>query len=476
MKIALVSSEVVPFSKTGGLADVCGALPKALGSLGHEVVVITPLYGMTDKGKFRIEQRQAGEGKTWASEAIQGVRTYFIENNLYYDREGLYGTAAGDYSDNAERFAFFSRSALALLKQLGFAPEVLHGHDWQSGLIPAYLRTLYGRDAFFGRTKTAFTIHNLAYQGRFPTTAFPLTGLPEQTFTPEGLEYYGDMNYLKAGLVYSDVLTTVSPRYAQEIQTREFGCGLEGVLQHRRGNLFGILNGIDYSEWNPESDVFLPLRYGPRSLQGKAEAKRALQGEKGLSREERVPLVGMISRLADQKGFDLLDQAADAMLSLGVQLAILGTGDQKYQDLLARLKKEHPGQVSLTLGFDNTLAHKIYAGSDLFLMPSRYEPCGLGQMIALKYGTVPVVRETGGLADSIQDADKSPKGNGFSFQNYEAKALVDTLSRAVAAFRQRERWPRLVQRAMACDFSWAAAARKYAKVFENISKGNRRNA
>ena len=466
MKIALVSSEVVPFSKTGGLADVCGALPKALGSLGHEVVVITPLYGMTDKGKFRIEQRQAGEGKTWASETIQGVRTYFIENNLYYDREGLYGTAAGDYSDNAERFAFFSRSALALLKLLGFAPEVLHSHDWQSGLIPAYLRTLYGRDAFFGHTKTTFTIHNLAYQGRFPTTAFPLTGLPEQVFTPEGLEYYGDMNYLKAGLVYSDILTTVSPRYAQEIQTREFGCGLEGVLQHRRGNLFGILNGIDYSEWNPENDVFLPLRYGPRSLQGKAEAKRALQGEQGLSREERVPLVGMISRLADQKGFDLVAQAADAMLSLGVQLAILGTGDQKYQDLLARLKKEHPGQVSLTLGFDNTLAHKIYAGSDLFLMPSRYEPCGLGQMIALKYGTVPVVRETGGLADSIQDADKSPEGNGFSFQNHEAKALVDTLSRSVTAFRQRERWARLVQRAMACDFSWEAAARKYIQIFE----------
>jgi starch synthase len=466
MKIALVSSEVVPFSKTGGLADVCGALPKALGSLGHEVVVITPLYGMTDKGKFRIEQRQAGEGKTWASEAIQGVRTYFIENNLYYDREELYGTAAGDYSDNAERFAFFSRSALALLKQLEFAPEVLHGHDWQSGLIPAYLRTLYGRDAFFGRTKTAFTIHNLAYQGRFPATAFPLTGLPEQAFTPEGLEYYGDMNYLKAGLVFSDVLTTVSPRYAQEIQTREFGCGLEGVLQHRRGNLFGILNGIDYSEWNPESDIFLPLRYGPRSLQGKAEAKRALQGEKGLSREERVPLVGMISRLADQKGFDLLAQAAEAMLSLGVQFAILGTGEQKYQDLLARLKKEHPGQVSLTLGFDNILAHKIYAGSDLFLMPSRYEPCGLGQMIALKYGTVPVVRETGGLTDSIQDADKSPEGNGFSFQNYEAKALVDTLSRAVAAYHQGERWARLVQRAMACDFSWEASARKYIQIFE----------
>lgn len=470
MKIALAASEVVPFSKTGGLADVCGALPKALASLGHEVVVITPRYGSTDAVKHKLEKKKVGASSVFTSEAIPGARTYFIENSLYYEREGLYGTAGGDYPDNAERFAFFSRTALALLKQLGFEPDVIHCHDWQTGLIPAYLSTLYGKDAFFARTKSAFTIHNLAYQGRFPASDFPLTGLPERTFSPEGLEFFGDVNFLKSGLVYSDVLTTVSPRYAQEIQTPEFGCGLEGVLQHRRKDLHGILNGIDYSEWNPESDAFLPLRYGPGSLQGKAEVKRTLQQEKGLTPGGRTPLVGIISRLADQKGFDLVAQVIGPILSLGFQFVILGTGDQKYQDLLARLQKDHPGRVSLTLAFDNTLAHKIYAGSDLFLMPSRYEPCGLGQMIALKYGTIPVVRETGGLADSIHDADREADGNGFSFRAYEPKALVEALSRAVAAFQQAERWGRLVERAMACDFSWQASAKRYIQIFEQVQK------
>jgi len=470
MRVALISSEVVPFSKTGGLADVCGALPKAWVGLGHEVVVLTPLYGSIDHNRFKIEKRKAGETAVWMSEAIPGVRTYFIENNLYYDRQGLYGTTAGDYSDNAERFTFFARSALALLKQLGFVPDVIHGHDWQSGLIPAYLRTLYRGDAFYRETKAVFTIHNLAYQGRFPQTAFHLTGLPEQAFTPEGVEYYGEVNFLKAGLVYADVLTTVSPRYAEEIQTPDFGCGLEGVLRHRREDLFGLLNGIDYSEWNPECDPFLPAKFSSRSLAGKAEAKRTLQEEKGLSTEGRAPLVGMISRLADQKGFDLLAHALGPILSLGVQFILLGSGDQKYHDLLAKLQADHPDRVSLTLGFNDPLAHRIYAGSDLFLMPSRYEPCGLGQMIALKYGTIPVVRETGGLADTIRDVDRDSKGNGFSFLAYEAKALIEALSRAVQAYHQRETWALLVQRAMACDFSWEASARQYLRIFERAKE------
>jgi starch synthase len=406
------------------------------------------------------------------------VPVYFLAQDHYYDRPGLYGTAEGDFSDNCERFVFLGRAALAALPGLGFVPHVIHVHDWQTGLVPAYLETLYRDDPASRDIATVFTIHNLAYQGLFWHYDLPLTGLGWDLFTPAGVEFYGKISFLKAGLVFADVLTTVSPTYAREIQTAAFGEGLEGVLQERSADLVGILNGLDYEVWNPATDGDLPKRFGPDEFGGKAECKAALRAEMGLQDRGRgAPLVGVVSRLADQKGLDLVAAVVPPLVAAGGQLALLGAGDERYERLFADLAEAHPDAVAVKLGFSAGLARRIYAGSDLFLMPSRYEPCGLGQLIALRYGTIPVVRRTGGLADTIVEWDPGAgTGTGFLFDALTPEACQAALTRALQAYDEPTSWRRLVRNAMAEDFSWEASAQKYVTAYRKAMKKARRHA
>jgi starch synthase len=480
LKILFVASEVVPFAKTGGLADVVGSLPIALMKLGCEVAVVLPKYKVIspEKYKLRLEvkgmQVPMGMGEVDAN--ILSTRlgnshgmVYLVEADRYFDREGFYGTPEGDYHDNAERFAFFSRAVLEMLKALNWYPDVLHLHDWQTGLVAPYLETLYRTQPHFEHMKTLFTIHNMAYQGTFPKYMLPMTGLNWGEFRPDKLEFYDQVNYLKAGLVYSTALNTVSPTYAKEIQTDEFGYGLQGVLQSRAKDLHGILNGIDYGEWNPGTDKEIPAQYTPKNIDHKQAAKRQLLKETGLKFDEDTPVIGLVSRLADQKGLDLIAGIVNEMLSENAQFVVQGLGDARYHALFQELRDQFPDKFSLNLKFDNRLAKLIYAGSDLFLMPSRFEPCGLGQLIALKYGTVPIVRKTGGLADTIENLSlDGKKGTGFVFENYLTEDLLATVRRALEAYHQPKIWEGLVQRGMQQDFSWDASAQKYLELYRQI--------
>ncbi|MGB4704395.1 MAG: glycogen synthase GlgA [Candidatus Saccharicenans sp.] len=479
MKVVFLTPEMAPLAKTGGLADVTGALPKYLSRFPEiEVAAVMPLYREVRKKNFALEQvfpqleaRWPGQEKSFSvfEYRAEGFRVYLIDNPYYFDRDYLYGTPEGDYPDNGERFAFFSLAALETLRALSFRPDIIHAHDWQSALSFAYLRAVPGGDDFFCPTRLLFTIHNLAYQGLFPREILERVGLPASLFNPEDLEFYGKVNYLKAGLFYSDAISTVSPSYSREIQTPEFGCGLEGVLRKRSDRLFGILNGIDYHEWNPETDPALSAHYSKDNPTGKSVCRMELLRRFNFPADSTWPVVGMVSRLAGQKGFDLLVKSLDELLKKEAFLIILGTGESGIQNLLLEAQKKYPDRLGLKIAFDDRLARLIYAGSDYFLIPSRYEPCGLTQMYSLRYGTVPVVRSTGGLKDTVFEFDPATlKGNGFLFEDYQPEALVSAVSRALAFYRREPFWSKLILNGMECDFSWEKSAAEYLHLYRRM--------
>lgn len=463
MRVLLVSSEVAPYAKTGGLADVSGSLPVALAEHGVEMAVATPLYQMTGlKAKVSVplgSHQQEAQLVELVAPLGEGVTTFFIKCGDFFDRPALYG-----YPDEAERYILFCRGVLELLKdpKVNWRPDLIHCNDWQTGLIPVYLKTVYASDPFCQDVATVFTIHNLAYQGVFPAETMVTAGLDWSLFNYEQLEFYGQVNFLKAGIVFSDIVTTVSPCYAQEIQTAEYGEGLDGVLSHRREFLEGILNGIDTHYWNPEQDKLLAHQYSvDGAVKGKRDNKGALQEEMGLPRSDD-PLFAAVTRISEQKGLEILAQALERVLLENVQVVLLGSGEPRLEAMLRNLLANHPGKIAIKFGFDERLAHRIYAGADFFLMPSRYEPCGLGQMIALRYGALPVVRATGGLADTVVDLTRQPRdGNGFSFEEFSAEALADAMHRAIQDYAKRETFASHVARAMRQDFSWRSSASRY---------------
>lgn len=480
MEVVFVASEMIPFATTGGLGDVIGSLPKEIAKLGHRVSVFLPKYKKIFKKALDLELLMEGIHVPLGSEVEMGsifgsrygdVRLFFVEHSEYFGRDELYGTPMGDYPDNDRRFTFFQRAVVEGLKRLKIKPDVIHCHDWQSGLIPVYLKTLYQGDSFFKKTKTVFTIHNLAYQGNFPPDSIPVTGLSWDEFKFERLEFYGKISFLKGGLVYSDALTTVSERYAQEIQTQGFGCGLEAVLARRKSDLYGIVNGIDPDEWDASKDKDIEANFSIRNLKGKAACKRLLQAESGLTVDPSIPVFGFVGRLADQKGLDILAPVVEQMAKENWQLVLLGTGDDEYHKTFRILQKRHPKHLGLNITFDPQIAKRIYAGADFFLTPSRYEPCGLGPMIALRFGTVPIVRETGGLVDTVQEFDpKTSEGNGFIFSGYQSEDLFETMKQAVRIFQNERLWAKLVRNGMACDFSWARSARRYVEIYERVER------
>ncbi len=469
----MVSSEVSPWARSGGLADVLGALPQALAALGHQVAVVLPRYmHAADAPATRVIDVlpvPMGPGTidvaVWSMTATFGpgsVTHYFIENAALYGREGLYGDTHGEFGDNHRRFALLARAALEISRRL-FPADVFHGHDWQAGLLPVYLREHFSYDPEFAAAKTLLTIHNLGYQGLFPAAMLDDLGLGRHLFNPSQLEFWGQLNFLKAGMVFSDALNTVSRKYAEEIQTPEYGFGLDGLLRERKAVLSGILNGVDYERWNPATDKYLPAHYTPEDLNGKRECKRALLQEMGLP--ERLidrPVFGIVSRFAGQKGFDLIGEIAREVFQWDVGLVALGNGEARYEDLFRSLCAEFPDKVALRLGFNDALAHQIEAGSDMFLMPSHYEPCGLNQIYSLKYGTVPVVRATGGLDDTIDDS------TGFKFADYNGIALLSTIRNAALAWEDRDAWRARMVRGMNKDFSWAPSARAYSELYDRL--------
>ncbi len=469
MRILFVASEAVPFAKTGGLGDVAGSLPPALARLGHEVRVVIPRYGGIDPGAFGLKRATTVQVPlaSWqercdvlAGKTEGNVTVYFINKDIYFDRPGLYGTNRGDYPDNAERFIFFSRAVPELCRALRYRPDIIHCNDWQTGLVPLYIRKTPGK-----RPATVFTVHNLGYQGLFWHWDMRLTGLGWEEFTPEGIEFWGKISFLKAGLVSADVITTVSPTYAREIRTPEYGHGLEGVLANRSADLQGILNGIDFRSWDPARDRSLPAVYSAARPGGKQACRQALRERLDLPPAEG-PVLSLVSRIVEQKGIDILVEALPDILGLGCQVVILGTGDDGYRKALKKIAAEHPRQMRCHFHFDEQLARLFYAGSDIFLMPSQYEPCGLGQMIALRYGTVPVVRKTGGLADTVVDHDAgSGTATGFVFEEYSGIALAESVARAVRVFRNAREWARLMLAGMRQDFSWEHSAKEYVKLY-----------
>ncbi|HVJ05971.1 MAG TPA: glycogen synthase GlgA [Candidatus Saccharimonadales bacterium] len=476
MHVLFAASECVPFSKTGGLADVAGALPRAVAELGHQVTVYLPLYRQTrlKNPKTVIASITVPFDDRYRFCSVldggqqHGVQFYFIDYPPFYDRDALYGTPLGDYHDNPERFALYCRAVLEAAKILG-VPDVFHCHDWQTALIPVLLRTLYDEDPSFSNIPTVFTIHNMGYQGIFSPDTLPLLMLPWDLFTITKLEFFGKINFLKGALTYSDFITTVSRKYAQEIQTVEYGFGLEGVLRSRNPNVAGILNGVDYNEWNPETDCHIASHFSPDSLDGKKECRRDLLSNFSLDPESTTPVIGIVSRFAAQKGFDLISLAADRLARENVTVVTLGAGDKDYEDLFRRLVRQYPGRFAVKVGYDNELAHKIEAGSDMFLMPSRYEPCGLNQIYSLKYGTVPIVRATGGLDDTIDPFDtRTGKGTGFKFHEYTPEALLTTVRAALACFSKPAEWRKLMLNGMSKDFSWTVAAREYIRIYEKL--------
>jgi starch synthase len=483
LRILYAAAEVAPFAKTGGLADVAGALPQALARRGHDVRVVMPLHRGVEAaaGPLRVAVPRVAVpigGRTVEGALLEGrlgdrVPIYFVDQDGYYDRPALYGA-----SDDCERYVFFCRSILAALPALGWMPQVIHANDWQAGLIPVYLETL-DRDApAYADVATLFTVHNLAYQGVFWHYDLPMTGLGWDLFTPAGIEFYGHLSLLKGGLVFADLLTTVSPTYAREIQTPAFGERMDGILRERSADLVGILNGLDVALWNPATDPDIPKRFDRDDPAGKAACTAALRDEMALPHSgRRVPLVGVVSRLAEQKGLDLVAGAAPAIRAAGGQLVVLGSGEEPLERWLGELARAHPESIAVRIGFDDRLARRIYAGADLFLMPSLYEPCGLGQLIALRYGTVPVVRRTGGLTDTVRPwHETTGEGTGFVFDELSADACGKALARAFAAYANPAAWRRLVANAMAADFSWDASAELYVTCYRRAIKKARRHA
>jgi starch synthase len=481
--IVFAASECVPFAKTGGLADVVGALPPELVRLGHQVQVYLPLYKsvrkfLPDELKFTIRSitipfesynRFAGIVDGGVRD---GVQYYFVDCPELFDREGLYGPrGAGDYLDNAERFGLFCRAVIEATKQLG-VPDIYHLHDWQTALLSIYLRTIYYFDPLLQKTATVLTIHNAGYQGWFPPKTVPQLLLPWDIFTFDRVEQNDTFNFLKGGVFYSDYMTTVSPTYAQEIQTPEFGSGLDPILRRRHWDLRGILNGVNYSEWDPAKDGKLAAHYSPEDLGGKAECRRDLLHAFGF---ENVPdstlVIGVVSRFATQKGFDFLAQIADQLVERNVILLALGTGEAYYENFFRDFAARRPDKVAAQIRYDDAIAHKVEAGSDIFLMPSRYEPCGLNQIYSLKYGTVPVVRATGGLEDTIQEWNpEGVTGTGFKFYGYNPWDLLAAIDRALATFQDKQQWRALMRNGMVKDYSWEHPAREYVEVYEEVQR------
>lgn len=485
MRILIAAAEAAPFAKTGGLADVTSALAKAFSRRNHEVALILPKYLMMDRAGYRTEPidipllfRMESEERTgWIHRGKlpnTDIPVYFVVNDRYYNRNGIYQEKGRDYPDNLARFSFFCRAVIEFLKSEEFGPQIIHCHDWQSSLIPALLKTVESHHSDLSRLRTVFTVHNFAYQGVFPKDQLEVTGLPWSAFTPEGLEYFGDLNLLKAGLVYSDWITTVSERYAAEVMTPEYGCGMEAIVEAQRHRLMGILNGVDYDIWDPAIDPNIAANYGLHDLSGKAACKAALQEESGFTVDPNIPLLTVVSRFDEQKGLDLVFEALELLLlDDELQFVILGEGQPEYERMFLDLKTRFPNQVAAHFRKDEELAHRIQAGADLFLMPSRYEPCGLAQLYGLKYGTPPVVRYSGGLADTVRDYnDAQMDGYGFVFHKPEARELIHAIRRALAVFRDKTAWTALQRRGMACDFSWSVSVEVYERLFLHLLEGS----
>ncbi len=474
LKVLFVSAEVSPFAKTGGLADVSGSLPGALAVEGNDVRVVMPRYRqinaeMKYKADFPVTIRGRSEtciireGKLKYGEVGMpvSVPVYFIDSYAYFDRDGIYC-----FHDDGDRYAFFCKAVLQMLPKIGFKPDVIHCNDWHSGPICMLLKELYADDLYYKDIASLFTIHNLQYQGNFPADFTEVFGLPGEVFTPEKAEFYGSFSFMKTGIVYSDKVNTVSEKYAQEIQTPEYGENMEGILKARKKDLSGIVNGISYEEFNPETDKTIYKNFGLDSIEGKKENKAGLQKEMGLP-VRNVPLLGIVSRLSGQKGLDLILQRAKDLFKNDLQFVLLGTGDPFYEERFKSLMNEYPEKISVRITFSADLAQKIYAGCDMFLMPSRYEPCGLGQIISLRYGTIPIVRATGGLAETITDYDADNKhGNGFSFTEFNAESFLDAVNRALKTYKDKDKWTELVRHALTSDYSWERSASKYLELYK----------
>ncbi|MBA4250312.1 MAG: glycogen synthase GlgA [Chlorobiaceae bacterium] len=488
LRILFVTPELFPFVKTGGLADVSSALPQMLTELGHEVRILVPKYGAIDSRKYKIhdvvrlkdiaikigEKKQIFSLKSsfLPSQRVR-VQIYFLDNQDYYgSRKSLYSDplTGVDYKDNDERYILMARAVFELIQRLGWTPDVIHCNDWQSALIPAYLKTLYSADSFFHPFKTLLTIHNFSYQGIFPKSSFDKTGLPESLNSEKGILHDGKLNYMKAGILYADMINTVSEAYSKEILSdKELSGGLNTTLSKRKSLVHGLLNGIDKNIWNPETDKFIPEKFGLKNLESKAVNKESLVERFGLKFNPKIPVIGMISRLYDSKGIDLLVDGFNDIMKLNVQFVLLGTGEKKYHTAFEKFVKKYPTKFACYLGFNDELAHLIEAGSDLYLMPSRYEPCGLNQMYSLVYGAVPIVRETGGLADTVEKySEKTGDGNGFMFKQYDSAAMVKEINRAVALFQDNKVWTKIMKNGMKMDFSWQASAKKYIELYKSI--------
>ncbi len=477
-KILFVSSEAVPYIKTGGLADVVGSLPKYFDRNEYDVRVMLPKYACMDVAflpnlrfvcHFYVNLNWRKQYVGILESEYRGIHYYFVDNEFYFAGSSPYNNI---YED-VEKFAYFSKAVLASLPYIDYAPDVIHCHDWQTGLVPVYLHTAFGDDNFYAGIKTVFSIHNLKFQGRWRIReVIDITGLPEQIFNDKELESYGEANYLKGGVVYADAVTTVSPSYANEITTQEGGEGLHGLMNARRNVLYGILNGIDYDEFNPQTDPYIESNFSSKSvLSGKKANKAALQKELGLSVRESAFVIGIVSRLTEQKGFDLVSYIMDDLVSqLDVQIVILGTGESKFENVFHHFHSQYPDKVSAYIGYSEEKAHKIYASADAFLMPSLFEPCGLSQMMSMRYGTIPIVRETGGLKDTVQAYNEYENtGTGFSFCNFNADDMKYVVEYAYHVFRdERKAWEDMMQRAMAQDFSWNKSAGEYEKLYDSL--------
>ncbi len=490
LKILFITSEVAPFVKTGGLGDVSSALPQTLAELGHEVRLVVPKYGAVDERRFKIHEivrlkdiplHIGDEIELFSvrSSFLAGLKTkvqiYFFDNQKYFgSRKGLYQDikTKKDYSDNDERYILFCKGIMEMIKKLGWTPDIIHCNDWQTGLIPAYIKTLYADLELLRNTKTVFTIHNLGFQGLFSKESFQKTGLPESVFTEISMNLGSKISFLKAGLLYSDVLTTVSEKYAEEIRSiDELAGSMKPILQKRKSELVGIVNGIDYNIWNPEIDMLITARYSPKDLEKKYENKSALLEFFKLNDNKDKPVIGTISRLTDQKGIDLIQEAIDKILELDLKYVILGQGDKKYHEFFEKVQKKYPEKFAISFGFDDELAHLIEAGADMYLMPSQFEPCGLTQLYSLKYGTVPIVRYTGGLADTVDKVNgKDYSGTGFVFKKYDSDEMLKEIKHALKMYENKTVWARIMKNGMAKDFSWHSSAKKYIELYKKILK------
>jgi starch synthase len=489
LSILFVSSEATPFAKTGGLADVSGALPQAIRELGHDIRIMLPKYASVSERRFKIHDIkrltdmpiQIG-GKTvpgsvrssFLTNIKTKVQVYFLHNDGYYNRPDIYvdPKTKESWPDNDERFIFLCHSVIETILRLGWKPDIIHLNDWPTGLVAALMRTTYAKEPLFKTTKIVFTVHNVAYQGIFPKESFLKTNLPESTFKADGVEFHGQMNLLKAGIIYSDFITTVSETYAKEIRSSaEFGCGLEGVFKKRSKDMMGILNGIDTLIWDPATDAKIPEKYSADDLSGKAANKKALCEHFHLKYDEKIPIIGIVSRLVDQKGFDLIEQKLPEIMKENCYLIIDAEGDKRLEEVFTKAAKKYSKKMGVFIGFNEDLAHLIEAGSDMFLMPSRYEPCGLNQMYSMRYGTLPIVRATGGLADTVEDITDKPKtGTGFVFKNYDPDEMFDAINRALRAFPEKEIWNAAIQRGMLKDFSWNHSVENYIELYRELIK------